>query len=199
MLEVRPRNYRLLMFWMTFSQLMALASLYPLLLMAGTLFTLMTGTPPADIWSFLLAASPFPAIPLLLSVAAWFALRRRQYRSAALLAGRSLLLRAGGGLLVPARVEQLELRFRDGAAEASGSRTLRGVGHCRRSAGGDAGAGIVADLHPQGDRGRGGAGGMRAVDAQAAGRFRHQPDHQYSQLFLTWRSRSIRPGCWPCS
>lgn len=95
MLEVRPRNYRLLMFWMTFCLLMALATLYPLLLMAGALFTLMTGAPPPDLWSFLLAASPFPAIPLLLSVAAWFALRRRQYRSAALLAGLSFAVPVG--------------------------------------------------------------------------------------------------------
>jgi hypothetical protein len=85
---------------MAFSQLMALASLYPMLLMAGLLFILITGFPATDRWSYLLAASPFALIPLLLSIAAWYAFSRRQFRGAALLSGLSFAVPLGMLLLL---------------------------------------------------------------------------------------------------
>jgi hypothetical protein len=80
-----PRQYTLL--WLIVSQLLVLASIYPLVYVVGLLFLYTSGTRPTDPWYYLLTAAPCPGIGMLLSIIAWFAYGRRQYRRAAVLAG----------------------------------------------------------------------------------------------------------------
>jgi hypothetical protein len=78
-----------LFIWMIFCQVLALASLYPLLYMAGILLTRVIGEKLPDRWAFVLFSSPCPAIAVALSVLAWIAYGRRQDQRAASLAGLS--------------------------------------------------------------------------------------------------------------
>ncbi|HEY5903946.1 MAG TPA: hypothetical protein VIU39_15445 [Anaerolineales bacterium] len=88
-MDARPPSRTALLIWMIFSQLMALASLYPLLYMAGVLLTRVIGGRLPDRWAFLLLSSPCPAVAIALSAAAWLAYGRRQDGRAARLAALS--------------------------------------------------------------------------------------------------------------
>jgi hypothetical protein len=78
-----------LLIWMILSQLLALGSLVPWLLMAGlSVMAFDQGSSP-EAWAFVIAVWSYPILPIILVIAAWIAFSRRKNVLAAVLSGFS--------------------------------------------------------------------------------------------------------------
>ncbi|NWG07174.1 MAG: hypothetical protein HXY35_10890 [Chloroflexi bacterium] len=78
-----------LLIWMIVSQILAVVSLVPWLLMAGlSVMAFDQGSTP-EAWTFVIAVWSYPIIPIILVIAAWVAYARRRNRAAAVLSGFS--------------------------------------------------------------------------------------------------------------
>jgi hypothetical protein len=78
-----------LLIWMILSQLLAVLSLIPWLLMAGLSVMAFDSGVTAEAWTVVIIAWSYPLIPLLLVIAAWIAYARRRNVLAAVLSGFS--------------------------------------------------------------------------------------------------------------
>ena len=75
--------------WMILSQLLAVASLIPWLLMAGLSVMAFDSGVTAEAWAIVIAVWSYPILPILLVIAAWIAYARRRNVLAAVLSGFS--------------------------------------------------------------------------------------------------------------
>lgn len=74
---------------MIVSQILAVLSLVPWLLMAGlSVMAFDQGSTP-EAWTFVIAVWSYPILPIILVIAAWIAYARRRNRAAAVLSGLS--------------------------------------------------------------------------------------------------------------
>lgn len=78
-----------LLIWMILSQIIAVLSLIPWLLMAGLSVMAFDSGVTAEAWAVVIAVWSYPIIPLILVIAAWIAYRRRRNVLAAVLSGFS--------------------------------------------------------------------------------------------------------------
>ena len=78
-----------LLIWMILSQLLAVLSLIPWLLMAGLSVMAFDSGVTAEAWAVVIAVWSYPILPLLLVIAAWIAFARRRNVLAAALSGFS--------------------------------------------------------------------------------------------------------------
>ena len=78
-----------LLIWMIVSQVFAVLSLIPWLLMAGLSFMAFDSGVSAEAWTFVIVVWSYPIIPIVLAIAAWIAYRRRRNTLAAVLSGFS--------------------------------------------------------------------------------------------------------------
>lgn len=84
-----PQKRTGLIIWMILSQLLAVGSLVPWLLMAGlSVMAFDQGSSP-EAWTLVIAVWSYPIIPLILVIAAWIAFSRRRNVLAAVLSGFS--------------------------------------------------------------------------------------------------------------
>jgi len=74
---------------MILSQLLAVLSLVPWLLMAGFSFMAFDSGVTAEAWTIVIAVWSYPILPILLVIAAWIAYARRRNILAAILSGFS--------------------------------------------------------------------------------------------------------------
>lgn len=84
----QPKRIGLLI-WMILSQLLAVLSLIPWLLMAGLSVMAFDSGVTAEAWAIVIAVWSYPIIPLLLVIGAWIAYARRRNVLAAVLSGFS--------------------------------------------------------------------------------------------------------------
>ena len=78
-----------LIIWMILSQLLALASLFIWMLVAGlSVMAFDQGSSP-EAWTFVIAVWSYPLIPLILIIAAWIAFAKRRNTLAGVLSGLS--------------------------------------------------------------------------------------------------------------
>lgn len=88
--EAAPQPKRIgLLIWMIVSQIIAVLSLVPWLLMAGlSVMAFDQGSTP-EAWTIVIAVWSYPILPIILVIAAWSAYRRRKNSVAAVLSGLS--------------------------------------------------------------------------------------------------------------
>lgn len=88
--EAAPQPKRTgLLIWMIVSQILAVVSLVPWLVMAGlSVMAFDQGSTP-EAWTFVIAVWSYPILPIILVIAAWVAYARRRNRTAAVLSGFS--------------------------------------------------------------------------------------------------------------
>ncbi|NOT04236.1 MAG: hypothetical protein HOP27_06515 [Anaerolineales bacterium] len=88
-IAVQPKRSTGLLIWMIVSQLLAVASLFIWLVMAGlSVMAFDAGETPAA-WAFVITIWSYPIFPLGLSIGAWVAYARRKNKLAAILSGLS--------------------------------------------------------------------------------------------------------------
>ena len=75
--------------WMILSQILAVLSLIPWLLMAGLSVMAFDSGVTAEAWAVVIAVWSYPILPILLVIAAWIAYARRKNILAAVLSGFS--------------------------------------------------------------------------------------------------------------
>lgn len=78
-----------LLIWMIVSQILAVGSLIPWLLMAGFSVMAFDSGVTAEAWTFVIIVWSYPLIPIVLVIAAWIAYARRKNIAAAVLSGVS--------------------------------------------------------------------------------------------------------------
>ncbi len=78
-----------LLIWMIVAQLLAVASLLIWVVMAGMSFMAFDSGGSASTWVFVTAVWCYPIVPLLMSIGAWVAYKRRKNSIAAILSGLS--------------------------------------------------------------------------------------------------------------
>lgn len=88
MTETTPRPKRIgLVIWMIVSQILAVLSLVPWLVMAGLSVMAFDSGVTAEAWTFVLLVWAYPILPLILVIAAWIAFAKRKNVLAAILSG----------------------------------------------------------------------------------------------------------------
>jgi len=78
-----------LLIWLILSQLLAVLSLIPWLIMAGFSVMAFDSGVTAEAWAVVIAVWSYPILPLALVIAAWIAYKRRRNAMAAVLSGCS--------------------------------------------------------------------------------------------------------------
>lgn len=85
---LQPKRTGLLI-WMIVSQILAVVSLVPWLLMAGlSVMAFDQGSTP-EAWTFVIAVWSYPVLPIILVIAAWIAYAKHRNRAAGILSGLS--------------------------------------------------------------------------------------------------------------
>ena len=88
-IEVKPARSKGLLIWMIIAQILAVASLFIWLVIAGlSVMAFDAGETPAA-WAFVITIWSYPIFPLGLSIGAWIAYARRKNKLAAILSGLS--------------------------------------------------------------------------------------------------------------
>jgi len=84
-LETNPPSRRLILIWLTVSQVLALASLFFWLLMVGLSVMAFDSGVTQEAWNFVIAVWLYPIWPVVFAVAAWVAYARKKDKLAGLL------------------------------------------------------------------------------------------------------------------
>ena len=88
-IEVKPARSKGLLVWMIIAQILAVASLFMWVVIAGLyVMAFDAGETPAA-WAFVITIWSYPIFPLGLSIGAWIAYARRKNTLAAILSGLS--------------------------------------------------------------------------------------------------------------
>jgi len=84
-LETNPPSRRPILIWLIVSQVLALASLFFWLLMAGLSVMAFDSGVTQDAWNFVIAVWLYPIWPIVFAVAAWLAYARKKDKLAGVL------------------------------------------------------------------------------------------------------------------
>jgi len=84
-LDTKPVSRTPIMAWLIISQLLALASLFFWLLMAGLSVMAFDSGVTQEAWNFIIAVWAYPIWPILFTIAAWIAYARKKDKLAAVL------------------------------------------------------------------------------------------------------------------
>jgi len=84
-LETNPSSRRPILIWLIVSQVLALASLFFWLLMAGLSVMAFDSGVTQDAWNFVIAVWLYPIWPIVFAVAAWLAYARKKDKLAGVL------------------------------------------------------------------------------------------------------------------
>lgn len=92
MSEITPQPKRTgLLIWLIVSQLLAVASLFFWLLMAGLSVMAFDSGVTQEAWNVVIAVWLYPVFPLVMIIGAWIAYAKRKNRLAAILSGLSFI------------------------------------------------------------------------------------------------------------
>jgi hypothetical protein len=83
--EIKPRSRKLILIWLIVSQLLAAASLFFWLLMAGLSVMAFDSGVSTEAWTVVIAVWSYPIWPIVFTIASWIAFARKKDRLAGIL------------------------------------------------------------------------------------------------------------------